>query len=74
MHEDLIEIVLLLLREGSTGHAVELYCEVTGAARPEARRCVDELARRHGLRPARHRWLPFALLAGASLIAAFLWL
>lgn len=72
MQEDIAGIIELLLREGSTGHAVELYREATGAGREEACRYVDELARRRGLRSGRRGWLALALLAGTALIAAIL--
>jgi len=72
MQEDLAEIVLLLLREGSTSHAVKLYREATGASREEARSYVDQLAHRHGLRSGRRGWLSLVFLAGAALVAALL--
>ena len=62
MNENISGLILLLLREGSTKHAVELYREETGASREEARRFVAELAERHGLR-SRHTSIWSALLS-----------
>jgi Fic family protein len=72
MHDDPTELILLLLREGSTEHAIELYSEVTGASREQARRHIDELARRAGLKSVRRRWRALALLAGGALIISLL--
>ncbi|MCL4203833.1 MAG: hypothetical protein KJ000_15130 [Pirellulaceae bacterium] len=72
MHDDPTELILLLLREGSTEHAIELYCEETGATREQAQHHIDHLARRAGLRSVRHRWRALALLAGGALIVSLL--
>jgi hypothetical protein len=73
MQDDPTELILMLLREGSVDHAIELYCEETGAGREEARRYVADLARRAGLKPPR-RWRMLALLAGSLLTVSLLWL
>ena len=72
MHDDPTELILLLLREGSTAHAIELYCEEAGASREQAQRHIDELARRAGLKSVRRHWCALALLAGGALIVSLL--
>ena len=72
MHEEPTELILLLLREGSTEHAIELYSEVTGASREQSLRHIDQLARRAGLKSVRSHWRALALLAGGALIVSLL--
>jgi len=49
MPENAVGVILLLLQEGSGGHAVKLYQEETGAHRIQAQQAVRDLARDHGL-------------------------
>ena len=75
MDEEREGLVLMLLEQGSTRHAIQLYREETGADREHAQRAIAELARRHGIRPSRRNWLPMVLvwlagLAGAALVFA----
>jgi hypothetical protein len=72
MDQDREGLLLLLLKEGSTRHAVELYREETGATREEASRAVEELARRHGISRRGSRLVPILLAGLAGLLGAIL--
>ncbi len=67
MHENIHELILMLLREGSTHHALELYREETGATREESRYFVETLAAQNGLRQP-SRSLLASLFGGLSRI------
>jgi hypothetical protein len=70
MDEDREGLVLMLLEEGSTGHAIEMYREETGVDLEHAKRAVAELARQHGIEGRRTRWLPLFLVGLAGLLSA----
>lgn len=72
MHEDIEELILLLLREGNAPDALELYREETGAGREQARRFLADLAITHGLQRHRRRWLPSAVFSGFRQLSGFL--
>jgi hypothetical protein len=62
----------MLLREGSTQHAIQTFQEEAEVSFPTARQSVFELARQHGI-PLRHRSaLPLVLLALAGLLLGIL--
>jgi len=72
MQRDQEELVLLLLRQGSTSDAVRLYQEETGACLDEASEAIEDLAGRFGVR--RFAWpliaIGLVLAALASGVAA----
>jgi hypothetical protein len=72
MDRDREGLLLLLLREGSTRHAIELYQEETGAAPEEAKLTVKQLARQHGIRARRNGFLPLLLAGLAGLLGTIL--
>jgi hypothetical protein len=72
MDRDREGLLLFLLQEGSTNHAVQLYREETGASQEEAKRAVDDVAAQHGIRVKRDRLLPLALIGAAGLLGALL--
>ena len=72
MDQDREGLVVLLLKEGSTRHAVELYREETGVTQQAARRAVEEMARRHGIPRRRYRIVPILLAGLAGLLGTFL--
>ena len=72
MQENLTDLLLMLLDEGSTNDAIELYREETGTSREEACQFIHNLSRRHGVRPRSSGWLSLALLTGATLLGIFL--
>ena len=72
MDRDRDGLLLLLLQEGSTRHAIELYQEETGAAPEEAKRAVKQLARQHGVSVRRSGVLPFLLAGLAGLLGTVL--
>lgn len=65
-------LLLLLLQEGSTRHAIELYQEETGSAPEEAKLAIRQLARRHGIQTRRGGVLPFILAGLAGLLGTVL--
>jgi hypothetical protein len=67
VEETRIGLVLLLLREGSTRHAVEVYQEEADVSFAVARRSVRDLARKHGIRLRRRSVLPLLLIVLAGL-------
>lgn len=66
------DLMLMLLEEGSTDHAIELYREEMDVERSEAVRVVSELSKRHGIQIRRPSLLPFLMLGGTLLFAALL--
>ena len=68
MEETRIGLILMLLREGSTRHAVKVYQEEADVSYFVAQRSVFQLARQHGIEVRRHSILPYALIALASLL------
>lgn len=66
-------LIILLLQEGSTRHAIALYHEEAGVSWEEAAEAVAQLADRHGI-PLRRwgvvSWLVagLAALAGSALV------
>jgi hypothetical protein len=72
MDRDREGLLLLLLQEGSTHHAVELYREETGVGPEEAKSAVKQLARQHGVQPRRSEFLPLLLAGLAGLLGAVL--
>jgi hypothetical protein len=72
MDQDHEGLVLLLLREGSKRHAVELYREETGVSQREADEAVRDLAHRHGIALRRSKLLPVLLAGLAGLLGVLL--
>ncbi len=72
MEENRIGLILMLLREGSTRHAVKVYQEEADVTFFVAQRSVHELARQHGIIVRRRALLPLALIALASLLGLVL--
>ena len=72
MDQDREGLVLLLLKEGSTRHAVELYREEMGVTRQEASCAVEDMAQRHGVPLRRNRLVPILLAGLACLLGTFL--
>jgi len=65
-------LIILLLQEGSTRHAIELYREETGVSWEDAVNAVENLSRRHGI-PIRRSWMVPWLVAGmAALVGSAL--
>jgi hypothetical protein len=72
-NQDQDGLIVLLLREGSTRHAIALYHEETGVSWEEAAEAVADLADRHGIPLRRRRVVPWlvaglAALAGSALV------
>lgn len=65
-------LIVLLLQEGSTDHAIELYCEETGASWEDATAAVTELAQRHGVSLRRKRLIPWLVAGIAALLGSAL--
>jgi hypothetical protein len=62
-------LALMLLKEGSKDHAIQLYREETGAGYFDAKTRVEELADRHGMQRSHLSrwtimWLLVALFGG----------
>ncbi len=72
MDRDREGLLLLLLQEGSTRHAIELYQEETGSAPAEAKLAIKQLAHRHGVHLRRGGVLPFILVGLAGLLGVAL--
>lgn len=66
MGENVEGVILLLLQEGSTRHAIRLYQEETGAQYVEARHAVFEMARARGVTV---RSMPLGPIGSLVLIA-----
>lgn len=65
-------LVLLLLKEGSTRHAIELYREEMGVTRQEARRAIADMARRHDVPLQRSGLVPILLAGLAGLLGTLI--
>ncbi len=72
MDDSRIGLILMLLREGSTRHAIQAFQEEAEVSFPAARESVFELARQHGIPVRRRPALPLALLALAGLLLGLL--
>jgi hypothetical protein len=72
MDQDREGLVLMLLKEGSMRHAVELYREETGVTQQEANRAVEQLADRHGITLRRNPLVPVLLAGLAGLLGTLL--
>ncbi len=70
MDEDREGLVLMLLKEGSTGHAVQMYREETGTNLEHAKCAVAELSRQHGIAAKPSGWMPLILIGLAGLLGA----
>ncbi len=68
MEESRVGLILMLLREGSTRHAIEVYREEAHVNYWSARQAVRDLAEKHGISLRRRALLPLAILALASLL------
>jgi hypothetical protein len=68
VEENRIGLILLLLREGSTAHAVKAFQEEADVSYFVARRRVLELAEQHGIQLPRRSIVPLLLIALASLL------
>jgi hypothetical protein len=62
----------MLLREGSTRHAVKVYQEEADVSLAAARQSVRRLAAQHGIAVRRGAAIPLALLALAGLLGFLL--
>jgi hypothetical protein len=62
MPRDQEDLLLLLLREGNRGDAIQLYREETGAGAEEAQEAIADLAMHYGLRRRRLLSLSLVLL------------
>ena len=72
MDQDNEGLVLLLLKEGSTRHAIELYREEMGVTRQEARRAIADMARRHDVPLQRSGLIPILLAGLAGLLGTLI--
>ena len=72
MEENRIGLILMLLREGSTRHAIKVFQEEADVSYFVARRSVYDLARQHGVDVRRHSLVPLALIALAGLLGLLL--
>ena len=72
MEESRIGLILMLLREGSTRHAVKVYQEEADVSFFAAQRSVYELARQHKIDVRKRSLLPLALIALAGLLGLML--
>ncbi len=68
VEENRIGLILMLLREGSTRHAIEVYQEEAGVSFWTAKKSVRELAQQHGITIGHHFLIPLAVIALASLL------
>ncbi|MBM4093110.1 MAG: hypothetical protein FJ276_27430 [Planctomycetes bacterium] len=70
MDDSRIDLILMLLREGSAQHAIKVFEEEAGVGYFMARRAVRDLARRHGIRAneSRATVLSLTLIALAGLL------
>jgi len=71
-NQDQDGLIVLLLQEGSTRHAIELYREETGVGWEEAAESVAALAQRHGIPLRRRRVLPWLVAGIAALVGTAL--
>lgn len=65
-------LIILLLQEGSTRHAIELYREETGASWEDAVNAVENLSRRHGIHIRRSWMVPWLVAGMAALLGSAL--
>ena len=65
-------LIILLLQEGSTRHAIELYREETGVSWEDAVEAVGNLSRRHGIPMRRNRLVPWLVAGMAALLGSAL--
>jgi hypothetical protein len=72
VEESRIGLILMLLREGSTRHAVMVYQEEADVSFFAAQRSVYELARQHKIDVRKRSLLPLALIALAGLLGLML--
>ena len=72
VEESRIGLILMLLREGSTRHAVKVYQEEAEVNFFTAQREVQHLAQQHGIELRRRSLLPLALIALAGLLGIVL--
>ena len=72
MENDRVGLVLMLLKEGSVGHAIRVYQEEAGVTFGAAKRAVYELARDHGIRCRSRDLLSLWLVALAGLLGFLL--
>jgi hypothetical protein len=72
MDEENTALMLLLIKEGSKEQAIQLYREETGIHYLDAKRRVNELASRHGLRSRRIVAWALALAAAVSFFGLLL--
>ncbi len=72
MEENRIGLILMLLREGSTGHAVKTFQEEANISYFAARRQVLELAAQHGIALPRRSVVPLLLIALAGVLGLVL--
>lgn len=72
MESDRESLLLLLIQGGNISDAAKVYQEETGVSYFEAKRRVNRIARRHGMRQS--RVLPWTLLLIAAVTAVgLLW-
>lgn len=72
MDDNRVGLILMLLREGSTRHAIHVFREEAEVSFPVARQSVLALAQRHGIRLRRKPFVSMALLAIASLLVGLM--
>lgn len=72
MEESRIGLILMLLREGSARHAIQVYQEEADVNYWAAKQSVRDLARKHGIAVRRSSLLPLAILVLASLVGLVL--
>lgn len=65
-------LIILLLQEGSTRHAIELYREETSVSWEDAAEAVADLSRRHGIPLRRSRLVPWLVAGLAALLGSAL--
>lgn len=61
---------MLLLQEGSADHAIQLYCDETGAGWEDAAAAIAQLSQRHGIPTRRSRGILW-LVAGMTALLGF---
>jgi hypothetical protein len=65
-------LIILLLQEGSTRHAIELYREETGVSWEDAVEAVTNLSQRNGIPIRRNRLMPWLVAGMAALLGSAL--
>lgn len=71
VEDNRVGLVLMLLREGNTRQAIQVFQEEAEVNLPVARQSVFALAREHGIPVRRGSMVPLALLAVAILLAGW---